>query len=122
MTAEASATAGRRIEVDFVTLQHGGHAILSHPVHIKLEGGIAAECLAVPSGAAASVATAAAGGASVPRLPKVVAAATVAATGADPPGVPFRSTAMVPLHEPGADRPEHADGLERSNALEHDSD
>ena len=122
MTAEASATAGRRIEVDFATLQHGGHAILRHPVHIKLEGGIAAECLAVPCVAAASVAAAASAGTSVSRVPKVVAAAAVAATGAGAPGVPVDATAVAPLREPGADRPEHADGLEHSNPLEHDSD
>ena len=117
MTAEASATAGRRIEVDLVALQHGGHTILSHPVHIKLEGGIAAECLIVPSGATVSVAVAAAAGASVPFLLEEAATATMAATvasGADVPGAPVNATALAPSCNRGADGSEHADGLEHS--------
>ena len=125
VTAEASETAGRRIEVDLVALQHGGHAILSHPIHIKLEGGIAAECLAVPSGATVSVAVAAAAGASVPCVPEEAAAATVAATVASGAAVScalVNATAMSPLCDTEADRPEHAEGLELSNVPEHGSD
>ena len=51
-TADGPATHGCRIQIDHDLLQHGGHALLRHPVHIKLEGAsviAAAACVVMPS-------------------------------------------------------------------------
>ena len=51
-TAYGPATHGCRIQIDHDLLQHGGHALLRHPVHIKLEGAsviAAAACAVMPS-------------------------------------------------------------------------